>query len=124
MKEIKTSQAVITIHKDGLVDVRFARKARITIQEQEEQYQAFIPFVGQSSGLFILDPSNIISYTKEARNYVAQDKIERITKAAAILAPNTLSKMFAKVFIMRTKTRFPMRSFKQRKDAIAWLKTI
>ena len=124
MKVIKTSQAEISIYEDGFVDIRFTKNARITVCEQEEQYLSFKPYIEQSKGLVVLDPSNVIAYTKEARNFVTQDKIEEITKAAVILVTCPLSRMFANVFIKRTKTRFPMKSFKRRKEAIVWLKSI
>lgn len=60
---------------------------------------------------------------KQTRDYLASPEVANITKAAAVLIGNPITKMIGNIFIKFNKPSFPTQLFTDETKALNWLKT-
>ena len=124
MEIINTSCSKIIIQNDGLVYVEYLKAAKMTLVEQEENLEQLLLRKKELSGLFIINFSNILSFTPKARKFVLDSRVNEITRATAVLIGSPLSKLLANILIKKTNTLFPLQAFTDRTKAELWLKSI
>lgn len=80
-----------------------------------------LDFTEEENRLIISDIRNVISASKEAREYFASPEGLKGIKATAILTESTISKVIANFLITVNKPDVPVKVFTHRKIALAWL---
>ena len=101
MEIINTSCSKIIIQNDGLVYVEYLKAAKMTLVEQEENLEQLLLRKKELSGLFIINFSNILSFTPKARKFVLDSRVNEITRATAVLIGSPLSKLLANILIKK-----------------------
>lgn len=61
---------------------------------------------------------------KDIRDYFAKPENARINKANAFIVGSSLAKIVINLYLKFSKPSYPTKIFKDKKEAISWLKTI
>jgi hypothetical protein len=106
---------ILHLHADGdnTVDIKL--------------YNILISSIGEMTGgkkVPILSTAGELTIpNEEVRKYMADPKANPYCLANALIAPSLAQKLFSNIFIQIMRPARPIRLFKNKEEAIAWLKT-
>ncbi len=107
--------------EEGILHFYYKQIENLDQHVAEACVQARKAFTENKDYPCLVDVISIKNFTKEARDYFANEGNEGIT-ANAILINSTVTKMMANFYIMVNKPQNPTRMFTDKKSALEWLK--
>ena len=122
IKEIRTSNELLTIDIDGVVHLRFSKKTThdiITIKEHLEGIEALNH--DGNGVLLLVHFKNLVGMDKASRKFVNNEKMVLAHKACAMYVTSPLAKLIANFFLGINRPNFVISSFTDENSAKSWL---
>ncbi|MBJ6119024.1 hypothetical protein JAO76_12525 [Pontibacter sp. BT310] len=107
--------------EDGILYIHYKQIENLDQHVAEDCVRARKAFTENKDYPCLVDVISIKNFTKEARDYFANEGNEGII-ANAILINSTVTKMMANFYIMVNKPTNPTRMFTDKAIALEWLK--
>lgn len=111
----------ITEH-DGVVFFDYRPNLVMDLDTAKETVRIKELHLGDRSYIAVGDVTNIVSVTREAREYLASPEAVGNIKAAAIIYGNIISSTLVNLFLRINQPNVVTRVFSNREKAIAWIK--
>ena len=122
LERIEFKKSVYEFREDGIIHIRIKDGIHMELEDSLEEYRflktkkEFIPM------LFLINPGEDTSVSKEVRDFANSTTAAKITKAQAIVVNSLAHKIMAN-FIMRFyKTGITIRVFSNEEKAVKWLR--
>jgi len=124
MEMIETSNAILRKDAENIVYLKFPSKTTHSLETMNEHLKAVTDLDHNNTGVLLLvNMTNLVGVSKEARTMVSNNEMTKTHKAVAMLVSNPLTKLIASFFLGLNKPQFPIKSFTNKEEAIAWLLT-
>lgn len=107
---------------DDVIYFSYSVNLNITIDIAKEIVNSRLEYIQQKPAYFLIDATNIVSVTKEAREYMSNPEggLKGIL-AGAFISNKVLTTVLINLFFKINKPKVPARFFTKKEDAIAWL---
>ncbi|GAB3199865.1 hypothetical protein GCM10027293_19750 [Pontibacter aydingkolensis] len=105
---------------DGILHFRYKNIENLDLEVAKQCVKDRLEFTGEKDYPCLIDAITIKHFTKEARDYFANEGNKGII-ASAILSSSTVIKMMANFYVMVNKPVNPTRLFTEKKSALEWL---
>lgn len=119
-KLIETRAATLWFDKDGILYSISKKVSAETLEETKKSVEEFKKLFGDKKFCMILDVTNSAPTTREVRQYAAEE-LEKIIKAAAIIADSAFAKMLTNLFFNLKPPPYPIKMFNNEIDAKEWV---
>jgi hypothetical protein len=107
---------------DGIARTMVKPDADITITDARENSIAVNSLYTGTNFPLLVDPRNIRSISKEAREHFSMNNRDSHVIAFAIIIDSPISKIIGNFFMLLNKPRVPARLFNSEENALKWLK--
>lgn len=122
IKEIRTSNELLTLDSDGIVHLRFPEKTTHDINSIKEHLDGVEALSHHGNGVLLLVHfTNLVGMDKPSRKFVNTDKMIKAHKACAMYVKTPLAKLIANFFLGINKPNFVISSFTDESSAKDWL---
>tara|TARA_B110000444_G_C18583813_1_gene475204 strand:- start:248 stop:631 length:384 start_codon:yes stop_codon:yes gene_type:complete len=122
IKEICTSNELLTLDNDGVVYLRFPDKTTHDINSIKEHLAGVEALDDQGSGVLLLVHfSNLVGMDKASRGFVNNEKIVLAHKACGMFVTSPLAKLIANFFLGINRPNFVISSFTDENSPKEWL---
>lgn len=121
IREIKTSTTRMRLLKNGIIHYTYLPKAQIDVAEHMENYHALVELARDKSYPLIIDASELINVTAEARAKVRELEPVTPTLAKAFVTKSLGHKLLISFFFKVNKPTIPNRIFSNYEEAVEWL---
>ena len=122
---MKQEQAEIAIVKmwihNGIFLAYFKPKATIDINAAKEILDTRIALCNGKTRPALIDVTNLLSISKEARDYLASEAGRKYINAAAIIVNSAVQKIMGNIFLKVHPHPFPTKIFKTQEEGLTWL---
>jgi hypothetical protein len=105
---------------DGIARTKVKPGSEVKIEDAKENSVIVNGLVSENNFPLIVDTTQIVSMTKEARDYFAIHKRDSKVIGIAIIRNSSLGNMVANFFIGLNKPTVPVKLFNHESDAIKW----
>ena len=119
--EVTTRTQQIVLEESGIVKCTAFDNIAMTLEDAIENVAAVKTLAKGRKVPVLVDLSNTISASKEARAYFTKPEVAEIQSACAMIVKSLLSQMVGNFFLGLNKTRFPLKLFKNEEEARTWL---
>lgn len=119
--EVTTRTQQIVLEESGIVKCTAFDNIAMTLEDAIENVAAVKTLAKGKKVPVLVDLSNTISASKEARAYFTKPEVAEIQSACAMIVKSLLSQMVGNFFLGLNKTRFPLKLFKNEEEARTWL---
>ena len=122
IKEIRTSNELLTLDNDGVVHLRFPKKTTHDIISIKEHLEGVEALNHDGNGVLLLVHfKNLVGMDKASRKFVNNEKMVLAHKACAIYVKSPLAKLIANLFLGINRPNFVISSFIDENSAKSWL---
>ena len=122
IKEIKTSNELLSLDEDGITHLRFPVKTKHTIGSIREHLVGVEELNESGEGVLLLVHfKNLVGMDKFSRKFINTHRMVVAHKACAMLVHNSLSRLIANFFLGINKPNFVISSFTDIEKAREWL---
>jgi hypothetical protein len=108
---------------EGIVNVVYLDHAEITKEVKQEMHLAFLKITGGKKYPFLFSAAGSLWYTKAGREYANEIEPQQPFLAVAMFAPTLGYRLIAEFYGKFYKPLTPYEVFKDKEEAIKWLKT-
>ena len=122
VKEIVLPESIITLKSDGVVYVHFKKDQVLDVPLQLRMLEAYCTITNNALTPFVFEAEEGLIVTKEARDNAILIEESSPCKAMAIVVDNVAYAMIGNFYLKFNKPKRPYRVFKNRRDALEWLK--
>ena len=119
--EVTTRTQQIVLEESGIVKCTAFDNIAMTLEGAIENVAAVKTLAKGRKVPVLVDLSNTISASQEARAYFTKPEVAEIQSACAMIVKSLLSQMVGNFFLGLNKTRFPLKLFKNEEEARTWL---
>ncbi len=124
MEYIETSNSILRKDSENIVYLNFPEKTRHSLETMNEYLKAVKTLDTTNTGVLLLvEMNNLMGVSKDARTMVGNKDMTKAHKAVGMLVDTPLTKLIASFFLGLNKPQFPIKSFTNKEEAIAWLLT-
>lgn len=123
IREVETSTARMRLLKNGIIHYTYLPKAQIDVAEHMENYHALVDLAAGKSYPLLIDASELINVTAEARDKVRELEPVTPTRAKAYVTRSLGHKLVLSFFFKVNKPTIPNRIFPNYEEAVEWLLT-
>jgi hypothetical protein len=103
--------------------IEFNKAIKIELEHAIEMVSIRKKATNNVPRLVIMDGSNIINVSKEARDYLSSEEATEGIIAGAFIVDSPLTKILGNFFLKISKPNKPSKLFTNREEAIEWLWT-
>ena len=122
IKEVKTSNELLTLDEDGIVHLKFPVKTKQNLKTIKEHLEGVEELDETGQGVLLLVHfKNLVGMDKFSRKFVNTHRMVVAHKACAMLVHNSLSRLIANFFLGINKPNFVISSFTNIEKAREWL---
>lgn len=122
IKEIRTSNELLTLDNDGVVHLRFPEKTTHDINSIKEHLAGVEALNHDGEGVLLLVHfTNLVGMDKASRKFVNTEKMVLAHKACAMYVTSPLAKLIANFFLGINRPNFIISSFTDEDSAKKWL---
>ena len=122
IKEIRTSNELLTLDNDGVVHLRFPKKTTHDIISIKEHLEGVEALNHDGHGVLLLVHfKNLVGMDKASRKFVNNEKMVLAHKSCAMYVTSPLAKLIANFFLGINRPNFVISSFTNENSAKAWL---
>lgn len=115
--------ASILKRDDGIVQIHYARDAKITIRESKLIFEAVREVMDHTIDLYPLlitsEPGSMVD--AESKTFYASKYVSKNISSTAIIAKNLMEVSMVNLYLYFQKPHSPTRFFMNEKDAVQWL---
>lgn len=119
---IKTSIGEMWLDDDGIIREKVNEGSVIDLDVAREEIAAYSTLCKGKKRAVLVDIRGVKSVSAEARSHLAGEEGAKVTRAAALLIGNPLSRIMGNFFQGLNKTSFPSKLFKSEEEALMWLR--
>jgi len=123
LKEVKLSEGIIQLKSDGIVYVKLYENMVLDVPLQMRMLEFYKSITNNKQTPFLFEGEDNVTVTKEARDNAASLEDESPCKAMAVIVSSIPIAMVANFYLKFNKPKRPYKVFKDRNDAIEWLKS-
>lgn len=124
IKEIKLPEVSIQLRSDGIVYVKLLENTVLDVPLQMRMLDSYQEITSQKLTPFLFESEGGVTITKEARdNAIPLEEISPC-KAMAVVVTNIAYAIIANFYLKFNKPKRPYKVFKNREDAILWLREL
>ncbi|MEO5645355.1 MAG: hypothetical protein ABIQ40_06765 [Bacteroidia bacterium] len=109
--------------EDGIVNVLYLDNAEVTVETKKEMFEVYKDITKGKKHPFLFSAAGSIWFTKEARDFASEMESLQPFLAVAMFAPTLGYRLMAEFYAKFNKPAIPYKVFKEKEDAIRWLKT-
>lgn len=121
-KCIKTTTSRTMLGEDGIVRVRMIPGTRETLETAQENIAAFLELCAGKKLPVLIDLTDTLGASQEARRLYSGDDVSRYTAATAMIVSSPVTKVMASFFLKLNRPRRILRLFTSEPEAIEWLR--
>ena len=122
VKEIRTSNELLTLDENGIVHLRFPEKTTHDINSIKEHLEGCKQLNHDGQGVLLLVHfNNLVGMDKPSRKFVNTEEMVKSHKACAMFVSNPLAKLIANFFLGINRPNFIISSFTDENSAKEWL---
>jgi hypothetical protein len=122
IKEIRTSNELLTLNDDGIVHLSFPEKTIHDINSIKEHLAGVEALDNDGNGVLLLVHfSNLVGMDKASRKFVNTAEMVLAHKACAMFVTTPLAKIIANFFLGINRPNFIISSFTDENSAKQWL---
>jgi hypothetical protein len=122
IKEIRTSNELLTLDNEGVVHLKFPEKTTHDINSIKEHLASVEELDDDGNGVLLLVHfSNLVGMDKASRKFVNTKKMVVAHKACAMYVTSPLAKLIANFFLGINRPNFVISSFTDEDSAKQWL---
>lgn len=122
IKEIRTSNELLTLDNEGVVHLKFPEKTTHDINSIKEHLAGVEELDYDGNGVLLLVHfSNLVGMDKASRKFVNTEKMVLAHKACAMYVTSPLAKLIANFFLGINRPNFVISSFTDEDSAKKWL---
>jgi hypothetical protein len=108
--------------ENGIVHVLYLDHAEISAEIKGEMHELFLFITKGEKHPFLFSSTGSLWYTKAARDYASEIESRQPYLAVAMYAPTLGYRLIAEFYGKFSKPLTPYKVFREREDAIKWLK--
>jgi len=123
IREVKTSTTRMRLLKNGIIHYTYLPKAQIDVAQHMENYHALVDLAAGKNYPLLIDASELINVTAEARAKVRELESVTPTMAKAFVTKSLGHKLLISFFFKVNKPTIPNRIFSNYEEAVEWLLT-
>lgn len=120
-KVIDTRTARTMLGDDGIVRVHMFPGTRETCETARENIAAFLEICAGKKLPVLIDLTDTLGASQEARRLYSGDEVSRHTTATAMIVSSPVTKVMASFFLKLNQPRRILRLFTSEADAFEWL---
>ena len=124
LKQIDTPEVLITLRKDGIVHAYYKKNVILDLELQMRMLEKFNEITGKKKSLFIFEPDEGVSITKEARDNAILIEDQTPVLATAVIANNLAYRMIANFYIKVQKPKSKYKVVENVEEAVKWLHSL
>jgi hypothetical protein len=109
--------------ENGIVHVLYLDHAEISAKIKREMHEVFLFITKGEKYPFLFAANGSLWYTKEARDYAIEIETNQPYLAVAMFAPTLGYRLIAEFYGKFSKPATPYKVFKDKDEAIKWLKS-
>jgi hypothetical protein len=109
--------------EDGILCSEYKIPYNMDLEDSKKIYELREKISGDEDQFFCYDISNLRSMSKEARVYGSKYGMNKIA-ASAVIVNSYLTMLLYNVFLNLHKVDIPVKAFKNKEEAIIWLKKV
>lgn len=121
-KCIKTTTSHTMLGEDGIVRVRMIPGTRETLETARENIAAFLELSAGKKLPVLIDLTDTLGASREARRLYSGDDVSRYTAATAMVVTSPVTILTASFFLKLNQPRRILRLFASESEAIEWLR--
>lgn len=122
IKEIRTSNELLTLDNEGEFHLKFPEKTTHDINSIKENLAGVEELDDDGNGVLLLVHfSNLVGMDKASRKFVNTEKMVLAHKACAMYVTSPLAKLIANFFLGINRPNFVISSFTDEDSAKKWL---
>jgi len=122
VKEIRMPEGTIQLKSDGILYVKLFENIVLDVPLQLRMLEFYHDITSRQLTPFLFEGESGVTVTKEARDNAIHLEERSPCKAMAVVVTNIPAAIVANFYLRFNKPKRPYRVFKQREDAIDWLK--
>ena len=119
--EVVTRTQRVVLEESGIVKCTAFDNISMTLEDAIENVAAVKTVANGKKVPVLVDLSNTVTASQEARAYFTKPEVAEIQSACAMIVKSLLSQMVGNFFLGLNKTSFPLKLFKNEEEARAWL---
>lgn len=108
---------------DDIIHVLYLDHAEITVETKKEMHQIYLKVAQEKKYPFLFSAAGSIWFTREAREFASQIEPLQPFLAVAMFAPTLGYRLMAEFYAKFNKPAIPYKVFKEKEEAIHWLKS-
>ena len=121
MKILEENDSILLWDEENILCILF-KKPVVDLELAKMSVSLRLKATNCSPCKLYLDPKNVKSMTKEARDYYTSDEAMQLADAAAVLSTSMITKLIATFFLSFNKPPKPFKIFTSKEKAFEWLK--
>jgi len=121
LKETKTNTVTMRLLKNGIVHYTYHPKAKIDVEEQLKNHYALIELLGDKKHPLLLDASELVDISPEARIKVKELEPLSPILARAFVTESLGHKLMISFYLKVNKPYVQNKVFSNYEDAVNWL---
>ncbi|WP_200977217.1 STAS/SEC14 domain-containing protein [Echinicola sp. 20G] len=121
MKEIITKTEHLILTDIGIIECKAFPNSYLNLEDAIENLNAVKALANGKKIPVLVDITETKGGSKECRDYYASEEAANIQSACAMLVESSLSKLIGNFFLGLNKTKFPLKLFSDKNEAIYWL---
>lgn len=121
INQIKTSTAHMRLLKNGIVHYTYLPKAKIDVEQQLENHYALIELLGDKKHPLLLDASELVDISPDARLKVKELEPISPILARAFVTQSLGHKLMISFYLKFNKPYVQNKVFSNYEDAVEWL---
>lgn len=122
VKVIDTRTARTMLGDDGIVRVHMIPGTRETLETARENIAAFLEICAGSGFPVLIDLTDTLGASQEARRLYSGDDVSRHAIATAMIVTSPVTRVMASFFLKLNQPRRILRLFTSETEAIEWLR--
>lgn len=121
VKETKTNTVTMRLLKNGIVHYTYHPKAKIDVEEQLQNHYALIELLGNKKHPLLLDASELVDISPDARLKVKELEPISPILARAFVTQSLGHKLLISFYLKVNKPYVQNKVFSNYEDAVDWL---
>lgn len=122
IKRSKLTSTTKVDYADGIVYLRLLEGADFDLAALKEQMQAQQELVGADDYAVLVDATNHVSISKEARDHMSAYQNPKRKATALLTRHNLAMRIMANFYMSVHKPAIPTKMFHEEEEAVRWLK--
>jgi hypothetical protein len=119
-RKVENEHAVVT-EENSILICRFKKGLHMDLEIAKTCVQLRMDFSGGKPYAVMVDMRELVSLSKDAREYMASEG-SRLIIAGALIVSSPLTRTISNIFLMLNRPPVPVRLFNSETAALAWLR--